>query len=173
MHAPDPPPAAPNGNGGQRWWHELTGYHWFVFVVAALGWLADCMDQQLFVLARKQAITDLLGATSEPYAVDTFATWSTSIFLIGWAVGGLLFGVMGDRWGRVKTMLLTILIYSVFTGLSALSASVWDFMAYRFLTGLGVGGELAVEGRLLAGVMPAGARPNGLDWLRASTAIGT
>src|ERR1700682_6421875 len=116
MHPSDvsSPAAVPPGN--QKWWHEMTSYHWFVFVVAALGWLADCMDQQLFNLARKQAVTDLLGPVSgTDYSPDFYATLSTSIFLIGWAVGGLTFGVMGDRLGRVKTMLLTILIYSVFT----------------------------------------------------------
>src|SRR5262245_46284184 len=172
MHAPDPTPAALNDNGGQRWWHEMTGYHWFVFVVAALGWLADCMDQQLFNLARKQAVTDLIGAQSGSLNVDTYATLATSIFLIGWALGGLTFGVMGDRWGRVKTMLLTILIYSIFTGLSALSAGVWDFMLYRFLTGLGVGGEFAVGVALLAEVMPDRARPHTLGLLQAFSAIG-
>ncbi len=171
MHPADlSPPASPLGN--QKWWHEMTGYHWFVFVVAALGWLADCMDQQLFNLARKQAITDLLGPSSGTYSVDDFATYSTSIFLIGWAVGGLTFGVMGDRLGRVKTMLLTILIYSIFTGLSAFSFGVWDFILYRFLTGLGVGGEFAVGVALIAEVMPDRARPHALGLLQALSAIG-
>jgi MFS family permease len=155
----------------QKWWHEMTGYHWFVFVVAALGWLADCMDQQLFVLARKQAITDLVGPSGGTSGID-FATLSTSIFLIGWAMGGLTFGVMGDRLGRVKTMLLTILIYSVFTGLSALSVGVWDFILYRFLTGLGVGGEFAVGVALIAEVMPDRARPHTLGLLQAFSAFG-
>jgi MFS family permease len=69
-------------------------------------------------------------------------------------------------------MLLTILIYSVFTGLSALSLTVWDFMAYRFLTGLGVGGEFAVGVALLAEVMPDRARPHALGLLQAFSAIG-
>jgi MFS family permease len=71
-------------------------------------------------------------------------------FSHGAATGGIFFGVMGDRWGRVKTMLLTILLYSLFTGLSALSVGVLDFAFYRFLTGLGVGGEFAVGVALLA-----------------------
>ena len=63
---------------------------------------------------------------------------------MGWAIGGLIFGVMGDRIGRAKTMIVTILMYSVFTGLSAASSGFWDFSLYRFLTGMGVGGEFAV-----------------------------
>ena len=69
--------------------------------------------------------------------------------MIGWATGGLVFGILGDRIGRAKTMIMTILVYSVFTGLSAFSTGVWDFAFYRFLTGLGVGG--AVRRRRRAG----------------------
>ena len=101
----------------------LNRYHWFVFVVAALGWLVDCMDQQLFNLAaqagHRRAARPADRATPQ---VELLARrLRTSIFLIGWATGGIVFGILGDRWGRVKTMLLTILLYSLFTGLSALS----------------------------------------------------
>jgi MFS family permease len=154
------------------WWKGLTSYHWFVLAVAALGWLFDTMDQQLFNLARKPAIVDLLGPTPEDARINHFATLATSIFMIGWASGGLMFGILGDRIGRARTMILTILIYSVCTGLSALSTSVWDFSAYRFLTGLGVGGEFAVGVALVAEAMPDRARPHALGWLQASSALG-
>jgi MFS family permease len=150
----------------------LNRYHWFVFVVAALGWLADCMDQQLFVLLRQPAVASLMKL---PISHPDVAFWrdvSTSIFLIGWATGGIAFGILGDRWGRVKTMLLTIVLYSLFTGLSALSVGVWDFAFYRFLTGLGVGGEFAVGVALVAEVMPAAARPFTLGLLQALSAVG-
>src|SRR5579883_167691 len=119
------------------WWRELNRYHWFVFVVASLGWLFDTMDQQLFNLSRAPAMADLL---TEPPGSDAVKLWSgiaTTIFMIGWATGGIIFGVVGDRMGRARTMVLTILLYSMFTGLSALSVGVWDFALYRFLTGLG------------------------------------
>jgi MFS family permease len=162
-------PAAPTGWATLR---LLNKYHWFVFLVAALGWLADCMDQQLFNLARVAAISELLQLPGSDQLVKRWAGFSTSVFLIGWATGGLFFGVLGDRWGRVKTMLLTILLYSMFTGLSALSTSVWDFAFYRFLTGLGVGGEFAVGVALLAETMPAAARPYTLGLLQAFSAVG-
>ena len=92
--------------------------------------------------------------------------------MIGWAIGGLVFGILGDRIGRAKTMMLTILLYSVFTGLSALSTGFWDFAFYRFLTGLGVGGEFAVGVSLVAEVMPDRARPMALGWLQALSAVG-
>lgn len=173
MHADLPPAAATSGTTPSGpWWAAMTRYHWFVFLVAALGWLADCMDQQLFNLARVTAVADLLQLPTSDPQVKEWAGYSTSIFLIGWATGGLFFGVLGDKWGRVKTMLLTILLYSLFTGLSALSVTVWDFAFYRFLTGLGVGGEFAVGVALLAETMPASARPHTLGLLQACSAIG-
>ncbi len=94
------------------------------------------------------------------------------VFMIGWASGGLVFGVLGDRIGRVKTMIATILMYSICTGLSVLSRGVWDFSAYRFLTGLGVGGQFAVGVALVAETMPDRARPFALGWLQALSAVG-
>jgi len=155
-----------------RWWKELNGYHWFVLIVAALGWLFDCLDQQLFILARQPAMAELLPGTPTQATIDSFGGYATSIFLMGWAIGGLIFGVMGDRVGRAKTMIVTILLYSAFTGLSALSKGFWDFALYRFLTGMGVGGEFAVGVALVAEVMPDRARPYCLGVLQVLSAVG-
>lgn len=155
-----------------RWYRELNRYHWFVLIVAALGWLFDCLDQQLFILARQPAMAELLPGTPTQAQIDEAGAYSTAIFLMGWAIGGLIFGVMGDRIGRAKTMIITILMYSAFTGLSALSQGFWDFSAYRFLTGLGVGGEFAVGVALVAEVMPERARPYCLGVLQALSAVG-
>lgn len=159
------------------WYRTLTGYHWFVFVVAALGWLFDCLDQQLFILARPQAMAELVAPAQlsrEDLAKlrNDWADVATSVFIAGWATGGLIFGMLGDRIGRAKTMLITILMYSACTGLSAISQSVYDFAFYRFLTGLGVGGEFAVGVALVAEVMPAQARPYMLALLQAISAFG-
>jgi MFS family permease len=168
----------------RHWSNELTRYHWFVLIVAALGWLFDTMDQQLFSLARAPAMTELLATRTVSEsgevvvtppsgdAVKAFGGYATAVFLMGWAVGGLAFGVLGDRIGRAKTMLLTILVYSLCTGLSALSVGFWDFAIYRFLTGLGVGGEFAVGVALVAEVMPDRARPHALGVLQALSAVG-
>jgi MFS family permease len=146
-----------------------------VLVVAALGWLFDTMDQQLFNLARTPAMKELLKTDKGPPSQDDIFFYggiSTMVFLVGWALGGLFFGVLGDRVGRAKVMLWTILIYSICTGLSALSLTVWDFAFYRFLTGLGVGGEFAVGVSLVAEVMPSRARPFALGLLQALSAAG-
>jgi len=154
------------------WYKELNRYHWFVLAVAALGWLFDTMDQQLFNLARTPAITELLGAGASSTEIAKHGAYATSIFILGWATGGLFFGILGDRIGRAKVMMLTILVYSLFTGLSALSVGVWDFAVYRFLTGLGVGGEFAVGVALVAEVMPNNARTHALGWLQTLSAVG-
>ena len=162
-------PAAASVQAAGPWWKILNRYHWFVLTVAALGWLFDTMDQQLFNLARVPAMKALLKPGEE---VALYGGYATSIFLIGWATGGLTFGVLGDRIGRVKTMIWTILIYSICTGLSALSVGFWDFAFYRFITGLGVGGEFAVGVSLVAEVMPDSARPYALGLLQALSAVG-
>lgn len=158
------------------WYSQLNRYHWFVLIVAALGWLFDCMDQQLFVLARPAAMRDLApqGEDVAQYEenIKVYGNYATSIFLAGWALGGLVFGVLGDRYGRAKVMMITILVYAVFTGLSSISQGFFDFAFYRFLTGLGVGGEFAVGVALVAEVMPAAARPRTLALLQALSAFG-
>ena len=155
---------------------DLNGYQWFVFAVAAIAWMADCMDQQIFNLARNMSVTDLVGTGLSPdetkKAVDFWSTTATAVFLIGWATGGLTFGIFGDRIGRVRTLTYTILLYSIFTGLSALSQTPWDYCAYRFLTGLGVGGVFAAAVALLAETMPGHARPFTLGLMQALSAIG-
>jgi MFS family permease len=159
------------------WYKLLNRYHWFVLAVAALGWLFDCLDQQLFILARPQAMEDLLSyLKTDPekfrFWKDTFGDIATSVFIAGWATGGLVFGMLGDRIGRARTMLITILMYSLCTGLSAFSVTVYDFAFYRFLTGLGVGGEFAVGVALVAEVMPSRARTYCLALLQAFSAFG-
>jgi MFS family permease len=174
MHFTDKPalPAAKLAATGP-WWKELNRYHWFVFIVATLGWMFDTMDQQLFNIARNPAMRVLVDPDSvDPDSVARASGDVTSIFLIGWGTGGLLFGVLGDLIGRARSMVLTILLYSVFTGLSALSQGFWDFAAYRFLTGLGVGGQFAVGVSLVAEVMPERARPSALGLLQALSAVG-
>jgi len=154
------------------WYRELTGHHWWVLIVASLGWLFDTMDQRIFVLARGPAMNSLLPAGTLPADVTWYSGLATAVFMAGWALGGLYFGIMGDRWGRARTMMLAILVYSAFTGFSAFSQHWWDFMFYRFLTGIGVGGEFSAGVTLVAEVMPDRARPHALGLLQALSAIG-
>jgi MFS family permease len=166
--APGPSPvASPTGS----WWRLLSRYHWFVLIVAALGWMFDCYDQQIFTNSRSITMRDLMPHADALTQIK-FGGWATSIFILGWATGGLIFGSLGDKWGRARTMALTILVYAACTGLSGLAAS-WEYFAlFRFLTGAGVGGEFAVGAALVAEVMPDRARANCLGILQALSSVG-
>src|SRR5436190_1393912 len=110
---PGPSSVDPPSLGPRTGWAsllELNRYHWLVFVVCCLAWDLDCMDQQLFVLARDPAVADLLNISGKDPRVTELAAHATAVFMVGWAIGGIGFGVMGDRLGRVKTLILTILL---------------------------------------------------------------
>ena len=97
---------------------------------------------------------------------------ATAIFVAGWATGGLIFGAVGDRIGRARTLTLTVLLYSVCTGLSALSRGPFDFCLYRFITGMGVGGVFGLAVALVADALPDRSRPHALGVLQALSAVG-
>lgn len=154
------------------WYRTLTREHWFVFMVASLAWLFDCLDQQLFILARDNAIKALSAVGTEGPELKRLGGVAQSVFVAGWALGGLIFGSVGDRIGRAKTLSLTVLIYSLCTGLSAFSRDVNEFMIYRALTGLGVGGVFGLAVALVADSLPELARPKALGLLQALSAVG-
>src|SRR3954471_12268330 len=157
---------------GLVWWRQLTGYHWFVFLVASCAWLFDCLDQRLFSLARIPALTALKGPDITTDGVQAFGKVVTAFFLIGWGVGGMIFGALGDKFGRARMLMVTILIYSIFTGLSYFSHSWFDFTACRFLTGLGVGGVFGLAVALIAETVPSGARVQALGLLQVLSTVG-
>jgi len=151
----------------------VTFYHWLVVIIASCGWLFDCMDQRLFTIARESALTDLLsGQTDKLQNVKQYIGWATAAMMIGWATGGIIFGILSDKWGRVKTMMATLLVYSGFTGLCGLAHGWVDFMIYRFLVGLGVGGMFAAATTLVAESVPARFRTFALGSLQALSATG-
>ena len=152
----------------QPWWRSFTRHHWFVFTVASLAWLFDCMDQQFFNLARDAAMEALTGKAN----ATINASYSMSIFLVGWAVGGLMFGSLGDRYGRARILSVCVLLYSVFTGLSAFSTGFWDFCFYRFLTGMGVGGVFGLSVALVADSIPDHTRAPALGLLQSLSTWG-
>src|SRR3954465_2021573 len=157
---------------GLVWWRQLTGYHWFVFVIASGAWLFDCLDQRLFSLARIPAPPPLMNAKPPDVDVQAFGKVVTAWFLIGWGVGGMVFGALGDRFGRARMLNLTVLIYSAFTGLTFFSQSKFDFTLYRFLTGLGVGGVFGLAVALIAETVPTRARVQALGLLQVLSTVG-
>ena len=150
----------------------LTWYHWMVVIIASSGWLFDCMDQRIFALSREPALREILGPEATKTAVGSWGAWATTMMMLGWATGGIVFGMMSDRLGRVKTMAATLLIYSGFTGLSGTAHSVEVFLGYRFLVGLGVGGMFGAATTLVAESVPPRVRAIALGSLQALSACG-
>jgi MFS family permease len=154
----------------------VTRYEWLVLFVAWLGWVFDAMDATIYALVLHPALHDLLraqtaGAVSQE-AVGWYGGIIFSIFLIGWAIGGVVFGILADRFGRTKTLIFTILLYAAFTGLAALSANWWQLALYRFLTALGIGGEWAAGAALVAEVWPEEKRAKAAGILQSAWAAG-
>jgi MFS family permease len=154
-----------------KWYRELTQYQWRVLVCACLGWALDIMDGYLYAIVLFPAMSDLLG-TTESAVIGFYGGIVLSIFMIGWALGGLIFGPIADRYGRAKTMAITILIYASFTGLCGIAGSWFELAFYRFLTGLGIGGEWAAGAALIAESWPAKSRAKAAGIMQASGGIG-
>jgi MFS family permease len=154
------------------WYKQLNGYHWFVLLVASAAWFFDCLDQRLFSLARVPALVELMKLPATSPDLQAFGKVVTACFLIGWGIGGLTFGSLGDKYGRAKMLTLTILIYSAFTGLSYFSTTKIDFTIFRFLTGVGVGGVFGLAVALIAETVPNGARTQCLGLLQILSTIG-
>jgi MFS family permease len=150
----------------------ITLYHWLVVIIASAGWLFDCMDQRIFALSREPAIREIMGPGPSLAEIRNWGGWATTAMMIGWATGGIIFGMMSDRWGRVKTMAVTLLVYSGFTGLSGIAHSIPAFLFYRFLVGLGVGGMFGAATTLVAESVPARVRSVALGSLQALSACG-
>jgi len=150
------------------WWRGLSRDHWFVFNVASLAWLFDCLDSQLFNLARGGAMLQLVG----PQRAAEYGSYTMSFFLLGWAVGGFVFGALGDRFGRARMLTYSVLIYSVCTGLSSLSTGFFDFSVYRFITGCGVGGVFGLSVALIADSLPDRSRAPALGLFQSLSTWG-
>ncbi|MDE0126868.1 MAG: MFS transporter [Bryobacterales bacterium] len=164
---------------GTRWYAEVTRQQWTVLLIASLGWVFDTFEGQVYVSSMNEAMPDLLpgmdrmGAAERAGRLAYFNNIAFGAFLVGGAAGGVLFGVLGDRIGRVTTLSITIATYSAFTFLSSLSMTWWHLVAFRFLVAMGVGGEWAVAAALVAEAFPRKARSWSLAIFHASSVIGT
>lgn len=143
---------------------DLTAHQWKSGIAAWLGWLFDGLDMHLYVLVAGPFVAELLGVSDvKDPAVGFYSSWIQAAFLIGWALGGGFFGRIADRMGRSRALMLTILTYASFTGLSYFAGTWWELLIYRFLAALGVGGEWAVGAALLSETWPRKWRP----WMAA------
>lgn len=143
---------------------DLSAHQWKSGIAAWLGWLFDGLDMHLYVLVAAPFVAELIGAASEKDPqVGYYSSWIQAAFLFGWALGGAFFGRLADRLGRSRSLMLTILTYALFTGLSFFAQTWWQLLIFRFLAALGIGGEWAVGASLLSETWPRRWRP----WMAA------
>jgi MFS family permease len=137
-------------------WRGVTRYQWLVFLVVWLGWTLDAADFGLYSLVLRPALTELLGGNPPLSQIGSYGGILSMTGLLGWAIGGFVFGILADYIGRVRALATSIVLYSVFTAMQGFSVGIWDFAAYRFVAGLGTGAELMVGIPLLAEAMGDG-----------------
>lgn len=155
------------------WYSGITRYQWTVLIIASLGWVFDVFEGQIFVASMNEAMPSLLPPEADDGDKAFYNNIAFGAFLLGGALGGVAFGVLSDRIGRKKAMTWTILVYSAFTCVSALSQTWWQLALFRFLVAMGVGGEWAVASALVAEVFPRRARAWSLGIFHASSVLGT
>ena len=138
---------------------ELSGDQWRSGIAAWLGWLFDGLDMHLYTLVATPFVAELLLVDEKDKQVGWYSSLIQAAFLVGWALGGGFFGRIADRMGRSRALMLTILTYALFTGLSFLAETWWHLFIFRFLAALGIGGEWAVGASLLSETWPKRWRP--------------
>jgi MFS family permease len=156
-----------------RWYSEVSAYQWLVLAIASAGWVFDAFEGQIFNITRNQVLADVLKVPMGDPAVRYYGEVFLGIFLAGGTVGGVFFGWLGDRWGRKGTLMLTVLMYSVFSGLTYFADTLWEIGVLRFLVATGVGGEWAVAATLVAEVFPQRARAHASGIFHSTSILGT
>jgi MFS family permease len=144
--------------GGGRRVLDMNAYQWTVLFAAWLGWGFDIFDGLLFNFVAPNCVPTLLGLTiGSPEAKAATLQWTgilTSVLLVGWAVGGILFGQVADRIGRTRTLMLTMLLYALGTAACAFAPNLWVLGLCRIIASLGIGGEWAAGASMVAEVVP-------------------
>jgi MFS family permease len=161
-------PVAPDRATGEA---VKSGGKRLALVSACLGWMFDSMDLNIFTLLIFPSIGSLIGSHS-PAAIAPVGGAVIAVKLFGWGIGGIVFGVVADRIGRARTMVVTILIYSIFTGLSALAQNIWQLALLQALAGIGIGGEWSAGAALVAEIWPEGSRTKALQVMQMSFSFG-
>jgi MFS family permease len=153
---------------------KLTSNQIRGFWAAWAGWALDGMDSFIYALVLVPALRELLprsGLAADQANTGYYGGVLFAIFLVGWGFA-FLWGPLADRFGRVRTLVLTILCYSLFTFLGAVAASVWQLAAFRFLAGAGIGGEWTLGGVLVAEEWPESRRVHGAAWMHTGYYFG-
>jgi len=162
-----------NNTTPTRWYHGVTRYQWLILLIASIGWMFDAYEGQVFNITRSDLLTDILKAANNSPEVRRWGDVFLGVFLAGGALGGIMFGSLADRFGRKPIMVVTILFYSVFAGLTYFATSLWQVGVLRFFVAMGVGGEWAVAATLVAEVFPKHARAHAGGIFHATSTFGT
>ena len=153
----------------------IARYQWLVLFAAWLGWGFDVFDGLLFNYVAPNCIPALLhlpvGSEEARRATLQWTGLLTSLLLLGWAAGGVLFGLICDRIGRMRTLLLTMLLYAIGTAACAAATHMWMLVAFRLVASLGIGGEWAAGASMVAEVMPEKRRVEGGALLAAGALL--
>lgn len=150
---------------------DVPIYLWLVFASALMGWAFDAMDLNLLTLLLLPAMQELTGSQDPSVLAGTGGT-VVALKLFAWGVGGIAFGVLTDKFGRARIMMITVAVYAVFTALSATADSVWEFALYQMIAGLGIGGEWAAGAALLAETWPERLRAKVMQMMQMGFALG-
>ena len=159
------------GNQELPWYRTLSKKHWLILIATNLGWMFDGFENYALILTAGSAFKQLLDPSlygSIPFYIGSII----AINLFGWAVGGVLGGVMADYIGRKKMMIISILAYSVMTGLSSFAWDFWSFAILRFLVGVAVGSEWATGSSMMAELWPDNARGKGAGLMQCGLGLG-
>lgn len=135
---------------GWGWVRDITRYQWMVFLIAWLGWSLDNTDFNLFSLVLRPAVIELLGGNPTAADIGRVGGFLSMTGLLGWALGGFAFGMLGDYFGRVRTLMLSVVLVAVSTAMQGFTHSTVTFGIFRFLTGVGTGAELVLGIPLVA-----------------------
>src|ERR1700758_4319982 len=154
------------------WYRTLTKAQWKALLASNLGWTFDGFEVFALILTIGAALHQLLDP-SQYQLIPAYAGAVIAITVFGWGIGGMLGGILADYIGRKRSMALTILAYSLLTGLSALSWSWLSFAIFRFLVGLAIGSEWAPGASITAEFWPDNARGKGGAFLQAGYPIGS
>ena len=155
----------------QPWYAGVTRYEWIVLIIASAGWVFDVYEGQIFNITRGQMLADIVGG--DDARATNYGDLFLGIFLLGGTVGGFAAGSLADRFGRRPILVVTILVYSLFSGLTFFATELWQVAVLRFLVALGVGGEWAVAASLVSEVFPTRARAQASGIFHASSVLGT
>jgi MFS family permease len=155
------------------WYAGVKPYHWLVLAIASAGWIFDIYEGQIFNITRGTMLGEVLHLASNAPRVKEYGDVLVGVYLVGGALGGVLFGAIGDRWGRGPTMMVTIFMYAIFSGLTYFAHSLAMIATLRFLVAVGTGGEWAVAAALVAEVFPNSARAHASGIFQASSVLGT